>query len=131
MKTNLDSLFKTSEVHENQGVWLDITETTGFRVKPFKATNPQVKAAMAAFYKPFAYQLEHGRMDPKKEREITIKMFIHASLMDWRGVVIDGVDTPYSKEIAEKYFNHLPDLFESLWRQCQDHKHFLEDVGNS
>ncbi len=130
MKTNLDKLFKTDEQLEKDGVWFDISSETGFLLKPFKGTNPKVKAAMAVHYKPYARQLDMGTMDDKKALELSVKVFVQACLIDWKGVEIDGKVAECKPEIAVPFFIGLPDLFNALWAHCGDFKNYREDVGN-
>ena len=82
MKTNLDKFFKTDESLEEKGVWFEIAEGVRFLVRPMKATNPQIKSAIATHYKPMAHQVEKGTIDPKKAEEIQIKVFVKACLVD-------------------------------------------------
>lgn len=131
MKTNLDQFFKTHEDLEKNGVWYEISDGIAFLVKPFKSTNPKVKAMLAQHYKPFARQIDLGTLDSKKEHEITMKLFIGACLVDWKGIIIDGQPTPYTPEIAFKFFQGLPDLFNTLWAHCNDFKNYREELGNS
>lgn len=135
MKTNLDKIFKTSAVIEKSGVWLDISEETGFLVRPFNKNNPNIKSAMAVHFKPHQRQIEMGTLDPSKEAEINAKVFVNSCLIDWKGVEIDGVDTPFSKEVAIKFLVSLPELFETLMSYAQDYKNYqeIEDetLGNS
>ncbi len=130
MKTNLDKFFKTNEEQEKNGVWYDISSDTGFLVRAFKPNNPQVKGAIATHYKPYARQIEMGSIEDKKSLEIQVKVFVKACLVDWKGVEIDGKDTPYSPDIAIKFFVALPDLFSTLWTHCNDFKNYRDDVGN-
>lgn len=131
MKTNLDKLYKTNEDYEKNGVWMDISEDTAFLVRPMKGTNPRVKAAMAAYYKPYARQIEMDTLDPKKAREIQVKIFVDVCLVDWKGIEIDGVDTKFSKEAAIKLFVELPDLFDTLQKYANDFTNYKDDLGNS
>lgn len=131
MQTNLDKLFKTNGTLEQNGIWFDINDKTGFLVKPFKNTNPQMKAAMAALYKPHARQIEMDTLPPEKDLEIQVKLFVRACMVDWKGVEIDGKDTEYSPEIAVEFFISLPDLFSTLLSYSQDFKNYREDLGNS
>ncbi len=131
MKTNLDKIYKTSEDQEKNGVWFYIFgEDTGFLVRAFKPNNPQVKGAIATHYKPYARQIELGTIEDKKSLEIQVKVFVKACLVDWKGVEIDGKDTPYSPEVAIKFFCELPDLFSTIWAHCNDFKNYREDAGN-
>jgi hypothetical protein len=131
MKTNLDKLFKTNPKSEKTGVWFDISDETGFLILPFRLTNPNVKSIMATYFKPYARQIELGTLDPEKEREISIKIFVHSCLKDWRGIEIDGKETPFSKEIAVKFLMELPELFTTLSEYASDFKNFKdEDEGD-
>ncbi len=131
MKTNLDKYFKTDADLEKNGMWHELSDDLGFLIRPFKGTNPRVKAAMAAYYKPHARQVELGTLDPTKEREIQAKLFIEVCLVDWKGIEIDGKPTEFSKDAALKLFTDLPDLFDSLWKYANDWTNYKEELGNS
>ncbi len=131
MKTNLDSMFKTDERAEKEGRMFEIDAKVGFLLKPFKNTNPSVKAAVAAHYKPYARQIDLGTLDEKKALELNVKVFVQACLVDWKGVEIDGKPAVCKPEVAVPFFIALPDLFNTLWAHCQDFKNYREDVGNS
>lgn len=130
MKTNLDKLFKVDADLEKNGVWFEISDTTAFLLRPFKATNPSVKAAMAHLYKPHARQIEMGTLADDKAIEINIKIFVKACLVTWRGVEIDGKEEEFTPELAVEFFKALPDLFLALWNHTQDFKNYREEVGN-
>lgn len=131
MKTNLDKFYKNDENLEKNGVWFDIADDVGFLIKPFRASNPQVKASLAKYHKPYARQIEAGTLDAEKALDINIRLFVNSCLVDWRGVEIDGVITKYSHEIAMPFFKSLPDLFFTLWEHAQDFKNYREELGNS
>lgn len=135
MKTNLDVFYKADESLEKSGVWFKLNEKTAFLVKPVNLQNHQYRRAHAIHFKPFKRQIEAGTLDPKKEQEILAKLFVEACLVDWKGVVIDGADTKFSKDIALEFFAHLPELFQTLVDYASDHKNYLEqvdeEVGNS
>lgn len=132
MKTNLDKFFKTDKALEEKGVWFDISEEIGFLLRPFKQSNPRVKAAMAHHFKPFARQIEMGTLDDVKQMEIQVKIFIDVCLVDWKGVEIDDKLVECTPENALKFFTNLPDLFDTLWKHASDFSNYkIEDVGNS
>lgn len=131
MKSNLDSIFKTDKALERDGVLFMVSETVGFRVRRFNADNPNIKAARAHYLKPYARLIENETLPAEKEREIYIKVFVSACLVDWQGVEIDGKPAEYSAEAAQKLFMSLPDLFETLVAQAGDLKNYREDAGNS
>lgn len=137
MKTNLDTFFKMDEEVEKTGVWFNISDTVGFLIKPFRPSNPNVKRAMASYFKPYARQIEMGTMDPRDEREVMAKVFVNSSLVDWKGVEIDGKLTPFSKDVAVQFLTGLEPLFETLMTHAQDFKNYKqeeedrEELGNS
>lgn len=131
MKSNLDKLYKTSDALEKDGVWMDISDETGFLVRPFSETNPRVKAAMATHYKPFARQIQMNTLDLKKNLEINVRLFVEICLVDWKGVEIDGKQVEFSKELAVPFLCGLPQLFNQLWKHANDYENYREDLGNS
>jgi len=131
MKTNLDKLFKTEKALETEGIWFDISETTGFRLKRFGgANNPKVKELMNRLYKPYARMIENGTFPLEKEMELTARIFVMSAMTDWRGVEIDGQEKPFSVEEAVKLLIQLPELYEALYSHATDFKNFKEDLGN-
>lgn len=132
MKTNLDKFFKTDKELEANGIWFDLVpEKVGFLLRPFKASNPRVKAAIASHYKPYARQVEMGTLDQEKHIEIQVKLFIDVCLVDWRGIEVDGKPMAYSAKDAFDFFKALPDLFDTLWKHANDFNNYREDLGNS
>lgn len=132
MKTNLDNFYKTNKKEEKEGIWFDISEDVAFRVKRFGGSNSEaVKRAMAKHHKPYARRIENGSLDAKKEDEIMAKVFVESCLVDWKGVEIDGKDTPFDVETAIKFFINLPDLRIELFEFATSAKTYREELGNS
>lgn len=130
MKTNLDKLFKTNKVLENEGVDFVIDEKTSFKLRHFAASNPRVKAAMAQHYKPYARQVDLGTLEQEKSEEIQMKIFIDTCLVSWTGVEIDGKEVECNKDNALKLFKSVPMLFDTLWKHCNDFQNYREELGN-
>lgn len=131
MKTNLDSMFKTSEEFETKGIWFDINETTGFLVRRFGGFNSQkVKASLAKYMKPYAYQIEKKTLEDSKSVEIMARVFVESSVIDWRGVVIDGEAKDFSPDLAVALFVKLPELFDTLHKYASDSSNYREELGN-
>ena len=126
MKTNLDVLFKTDDKIEKEGIWFDIDEEIGFRMRRFNDRNPKVKAAMAKHYKPFARQIDMGSIAADREREILTNLFVDSCLIDWKGVEIDGEKKEYDRNVAISFFNELPDLMQTLFDYAKDFNNFRE-----
>jgi len=132
MKTNLDKFYKTDKKIETEGIWFLISENVGFLIKRFGGYNaPDVKAALAKHYKPYAKQVDNGTISPEKEREILAKSFVDSVVLDWKGVEIDEKIVPFSKEVAIPFFLGLPDLMDALTTYASNADNYREDLGNS
>ena len=131
MKSNLDKLFKNDESLEGNGIWLNLSEESGFLVRRFGGYNSQkVKAALAKHYKPYARLIDNGTLDPLKEKEITTRVFVESCVIDWKGIEIDGKEVPFSQDVAINFLLKLPELLETLVSYASDSKNYREDLGN-
>lgn len=132
MKTNLDKLYKTDSSLEKEGIWFDISEEIAFKMKRFGGMNsPSVKAASAKYYQPYARMVKNGTLPAAKEKEIMVKTFVTSSIVDWKGIEIDGEMKDFNNEDCIKLLEGLPELTETLVAYSSEFEHFKEDLGNS
>jgi hypothetical protein len=132
MKSNLDSLFKTDNDLEKDGVWINIGNDIKFKIRRFGGSNAQrLKQAMAKFHKPVARLVEMDKLSPEENIELMAKTFADSCLVDWQGVEIDGVKAPCTFDNAVKLFTQLPELFDLLFKESQKFDSFKEELGNS
>lgn len=131
MKTNLDSLFKTDAQYEKEGVWFLVAPNVGFLVKRLGGKNEvAVKSALARHYKPKARLIENDIITPDDQRDIMIKMFVEACVVDWKGIEIEGEIADFTKEKAVDLFRGMPDLFNTVYAYASDIANYKVDVGN-
>lgn len=138
MKSNLDSTFKTNKKFEQEGVNFVVQGSDGgssevsFCLRRFVGSNPRVKAAMAAYYKPYARQIEMNTLPVEKSDELGIRLFVDVCLVSWSGV-LDENKQPIecNKDNALKLFKALPDLFATLQKYANDFESYKDEVGNS
>jgi hypothetical protein len=134
MKTNLDGIFKSDENLARDGVWFDLSDTVGFKLRQYNQFNPNTKAAVARHLKPYAHQIDKNILDPKKGLEIKARLLVEISLVDWKGIEIDGKPTDFSPEIAVQFLMELPDLLDTLTDHAQRTENYRKDteaLGNS
>ena len=132
MKTNLDKFYKNDSSLEGGGIWFDVGGGVEFLIKRFGGFNSQqVKLELAKHYKPYSKQIELGTLSTEKEREITIKVFVNACVLDWKGIEADGKALPFTKDNCIELLKGLPELAETLVAQASDSKNYREDLGNS
>lgn len=130
MKSNLDKSFKQNTGLEKDGVWFELEGGVRFLIRRFGGSNVEVKKAMVKFYKPVAKLIEKNLLADEKEKAIIAKAFIHACIIDWEGVEIDGELKPFNREIAVELFTSLPELLDTLMDYAQDSENYREEVGN-
>ena len=131
MKTNLDNLYKTDKGYETEGIWLEISEGVGFKVKRFGGFNASsVKQSLAKYYKPYSKQIEAGTLPESKEAEISTKVFVDSCVLDWKGIEIDGEVKEFSKDLCIKFLLELPELSKVLVDYATDKNNFKESLGN-
>lgn len=132
MKTNLDSLYKTDETMESEGIWFQASDTVKFRCRRFGGMNStRVKAISSKYFKPYTKQIEMNTLPDKIQREIVVKSFVEACMVDWEGVIIDGVSMPFTVENAVLLLTRLPKLCDDLIEYSSKFDHYKEDLGNS
>lgn len=133
MKTNLDSQFKTDKKKECEGVWCWVSgEEVGFLVKRFGNYNsPEVKKAMTLHSSKYSKQIADGTLTPEQNQEITVKSFVDACVIGWKGIEIDGAFPEFTKELCVEVFTQLPDVFEIVSVYSLSIKNFKADLGNS
>lgn len=131
MKTNLDAMWKASEEHETEGIWLEVSKDTAFRVKRFGGRNDvAIAKKIAELQKPYASQIRMGTLDLYTQKKINVVVFVETSVVDWRGVQVDGEEIPFSKEKCVELFLELPDLFNSILSYAENKDNYLEELGN-
>lgn len=132
MKSNLDSLFKMNQSLETGGVWFTVSADVSFCLRRFGGGNAKkVEAAMAKYHKPHIRLLQAKALPKEKEDEILAKVFVESCFVDWTGVQIDGAEVPFTFENGVKLLTSLPELFEALFKYCNETESFKEELGNS
>lgn len=135
MKSNLDKFFKTDSNLETEGVWFVVAPGVEFLCRRFGGKNQgKLKATYAQYFKPYARQIEKGLLSAEKEQEIMCKIFVETSLVDWKGVEIDGKLAKFDLKLAYDFLKNYPDLVSALMEQATNADSYLEereDLGNS
>lgn len=131
MKSNFDTQFKTDEHFETDGIWIEYPNKAQIKIRRFGGSNSQkVRAIASANFKPYSRQIEMGTLDEKIDKKITITTFVKGCVVDWKNVIIDDVETPYSEEAAIALFISLPELYEHLLKESQKLDNFKVSLGN-
>lgn len=132
MKTNLDLKFKTNKNLEKEGVWFKVVDTeVSFLVRRFGGANEaEIKRVHAKYFAPKSRQIQANQLSDEEATELLIKSFVEVSLVDWKGVEIDGVEAEFDKEKAVEIFKEYPELFQTVFEYAKDFQSYKEDLGN-
>lgn len=140
MKTSLDGFYKTNKNFEMKGVWFDIKGGASFLIKRMGGQNSStIKKITAAKYKPYTRQLQADTLSEEIADRLSLEIFVEVAVLDWKGIIIDGEETPFSKEKCVELFQNLPELADTLLKYATNVEYFkeelaeeyAEDVGNS
>lgn len=132
---NLYEVYSSNEEMEKNGVWFEMSDTVGFKVKKFGGANAKkIQQLQAKYLKPYTRMMKAGKMDEKLERKLYVEIFVDGCLVDWKGVTDkDGKVLEFTRDNAISIMNDLPNLFDEVVNFCVDNDgvNFKEDLGNS
>lgn len=133
MSTNLDKLFSSDKAIETDGKWFLMAENVEFKMKRFGGANSvEVNKLNAKYLGKYQKLISKGLLDKEVEAGLYVKVFVEASMVDWKGLSDDeGNDIPFTKEAAQDLFKRLPDLLDLAMEFSMDKEEYREDLGNS
>lgn len=124
MAFNLDSLFVDPAVGE-QGVWVPCF--SGSQLKLAYSESKKYKAFLAKLARQHRLELD----DTNEEsydiiQNITATALAEHVLLDWKGVIINGVEAPYTKALGREALLQHPKLREFVVEKAAEPATFRE-----
>jgi len=98
-KFDLSSIAINEEL-EVAGVWHDVGD--GLRLKIARANNPRYVRLFNELVAPYRRMIQAGTLPDDKQAALTAEAVSKTILLDWEGMHIDGVATPYSQPLAKQ-----------------------------
>lgn len=123
---DIRKLFGTNKAKESEGAWCQIGGGIEVKVKRAGQTNKEFSAEQMKMLKPFSKQIGMNTMDMDILRQINAKLFAKHVIVDWRGVSIDGVEIPFSKEKFLEFANEMPDFFGDIFAAANELQNFQD-----
>jgi hypothetical protein len=124
---NLYKTFKTSEKNEKEGINLQIAPGVFFKVTRI-GKNKKYQEYFAYLVRPYKRMIDSNSLPNELARELLIKAFVEACLLDWQGVSDpSGKPLEFSKENAYALFKDLPDLFDLLNAEASNASNFKDE----
>ena len=131
--SNLFKQFQTDPEKEKDGIEVQYAPNDDGTVPTFRIArranfNVKYRKALENATRPVRRLIELGSLDPAKDREIMMNVFITAILLGWKDVQDkDGKVIPYNQANALLLFKTLPDLYEDLNEQAGKASLFREE----
>lgn len=124
MAFNLDELFVDPAVGEN-GVWTDCF--SGSKLKIAYMESKKYKTALAKLARQHRLELD----DTNEEsydliQSITARALSEHVLLDWSGVIVNGEERPYTKELGYQALLNYPKLREFVTEKASEPATFKE-----
>ena len=100
--------FATDKNLENEGIWEDLGG--GARIKVARSGNENYTKRFSELMKPHRRAIKRNTMSDKKAEKILIKVLAETILVDWEGIMEDGVEIAYSVENAIRILTEYKDF---------------------
>lgn len=98
---DIRKIYATNVNKETEGAWSqDLGD--GLRLKVARLKNPNFRKLYQRLTKPYERQIRNRTLDDATENSILVQCLAKTVLLDWKKLVLDGVELPYSVENAVK-----------------------------
>lgn len=124
---DIRKLFGSNKAKETEGAWCPIGGGIEVKVKRAGQANKAFSAEQMKMLKPFSKQIAMNTMDMDILRQINAKLLAKHVIVDWRGVFIDGVEIPFSKEKFLEFANEMPDFYLDVFTAATELQNFQDD----
>jgi len=121
--------FKTSETHEQDGIWLDYGESGAIKIARAGGANVRYVKRIEKLQKKYKRQIQLDIMDDADNVKIMREAYADTVVLDWKGVTNED-DEPmeFNKQNCIKLFTDLPDLFLDVVTQATNVALFKEHL---
>lgn len=110
---------------ERDGVWCDLGD--GLSVKVARLNSPEYLKAVRDRTRGYHQQLKRKTLPAEVQRKITAEVYADAILLDWKGLVLDGKETPYSRDKAVEMLLNFPVFADDVTELADDLALFREE----
>ena len=121
----LKKLFGTDQEKEREGTWIDMGE--GASMKVARMGNPHYNKTIQRLSKPHKNAIRRGTISEEKAQELQIRAAAEALLLDWKGIVEDGVEVAYSVDKGIEYMTAMNDFFRYVQEMATSIENFREE----
>lgn len=123
MKTNLNNIFETDEIAEQEGFELEVYEgDTVVKIMLARAggANKKFATRLQARLKPYKRKIDLGQMDDEIAEDILTRTISETLVLGWTGVLDENdEEVPCNKENAYALLSALPGLRDLIYEEAQ------------
>ena len=105
---DLKKMFGTDITAEKEGVWYDLGN--GAQIKVARLGNENNKRVSKRISTPYKFQIQRGTLSDDVQLQLSIAAIAESILIDWKGLIYDGVAIEYSVDNAIKLLTELKDF---------------------
>lgn len=112
-----------------EGVWIDYDD--GIQFKIARSNTPAYREAVKKIHRQHKRQIDAGTMSDSLSDSIMAGLMAEHLLVDWKGLMSDGKEFPYSKENATAFLSEeaYGEIREWIMKQSQDNENYrTEDI---
>lgn len=126
MAFNLDDIF-VDQGRAEQGVWVPCW--SGSRLKLAYSEGKRYKTKLAKLYRQHRLEIDDTNEESwELAQAITAQALAECVLLDWEGIVINGEERPYSKELAVQVLMNYPKLRDFVVEKSAEPATFREGL---
>lgn len=133
----LRRMFKTDEVIERKGIWVEYAEGVEILIARAGGANKKFAKVMTRLAKPHRRAIQTEAVDESILQAIFLKAYSRAVILDWKGItkdIITGDDADaeteltFNEENCVEVLKALPDLFVDLQKASDNISLFRAEV---
>ncbi len=111
-----------------EGIWVEVDDTTSLLIA--RIGNKRFNEIMTREQKPLRRAIRNGTVPDSVSEKILIKAMAGAILLDWRGLTLDGVEVPYSKQKCIEILSdtRFRDFREFVLEYANDAEQYREEL---
>lgn len=115
---DVKKVFGTNKKKEEEGVWVKAGDGAEFKIA--RANNPTATKLSNELMRPYRHLQRVNKVPKDVQEEVGYEVLSRAILLDWKGIMADGVAVPFSPEAAKKLFKELPDFADFVAGYAQE-----------
>lgn len=122
---DLKKMFGTDAAAEKEGIWYDLGN--GAQIKVARLGNENNKRVSKRISAPYKFQIQRGTLSDDVQLKLSIAAIAESILIDWKGLIYEGVAIDYSIDNATKLLTELKDFRDQVMVVANDLQQYQKE----